>query len=366
MRIISFSCRNLNSFINKDFSFFEDVTFLHGINGSGKTTILRAIASLLTPDPIWLANASFDSLKVTVQHGDKEFSISTTRNDILIFVEISGFKTLSDEISIEQIKRLSDQDDDEPYAWTIDSEGLVKRVRAFTQSKETFAFVSSLPTPIFLGLDRTTLSPSAIPRSHRPQPRAMQTYFRTQLDDAIVEAERLLTKQLTSLSVERNKIFATLRNQLVLSPFSTPQEWNMDPTKIEGLIIELEKIESSVISALEKINIGSKDIADRVHPFFREAVSSAKNASIGYQELNKIQKSKDRFGAEWTSIYVKKISPFLNIVPSISIIMHTLSNIEETNRLEKLLSRPLETYQTIMQSFFGEFWKNFTFSGKFN
>jgi predicted ATPase len=354
MRVISFSCEDLNSFISKEITFFEDVTFLHGINGSGKTTILRAIASLLTPDPIWLASATFRSLKVRIQHLEKEFQIEALIDQEALTIKISGAEQHEDTISIEQIRRLSDPEHDDPYSFVIETDATAKRVSTFTDKNRALAFIRSLPTPIFLGLDRTTLTSAGSVRSSRSRSRVMHSYFRTQLDDAIVEAERLVTTQLTSLTVERNKLFASLRNHLVLAPFSPPSQIDTDTNKIDDLTIQLEKIESSVISALEKINIHKKDIDERVRPFFVAAVSSAKSAAEGYRELEKLQRSGKQDAKSFTSIYMEKINPFTNIVPSISIIMHTLSNIEETNRTEKLLSRPIETYQAIMKSFFGD------------
>ena len=79
MRIISFSCKNLNFFLNREIQFYPDVSFLHGINGSGKTTILRAIASLLTPDPIWLANSTYESIEVSIEHANQVFSIQSVK-----------------------------------------------------------------------------------------------------------------------------------------------------------------------------------------------------------------------------------------------------------------------------------------------
>lgn len=175
------------------------------------------------------------------------------------------------------------------------------------------------------------------------------------MDDAIFEAERLLTRQLAILSSERNRIFATLRNQLVLSSFVAPKtSFAIGPDEIDALTQRLETIQSAVIAALEKINISKEDITEKVRPFFKNAVSFAKSASDGYRELNKLQRSNKPDSNAFSAIYMEKIGPFLNLAPAISIIMNTLSNIEEANTSEKILSRPLETYQSIMESFFGD------------
>src|SRR5262245_12827683 len=105
MRLISFSCKELNSFINRKIDFFPDVSFLHGINGSGKTTILRAIASLLTPDPVWLFNASFSAIEVRLDHNNQEFIIGAYRGETsALTIKITGGIDLEDTISPDDIR----------------------------------------------------------------------------------------------------------------------------------------------------------------------------------------------------------------------------------------------------------------------
>ena len=73
MKITHFKCSGLNAFLDYEFDLYPDVSFLHGINGSGKTTILRAIASLLTPDPVWLLNSIYDQLHLSLNHKGQKF-----------------------------------------------------------------------------------------------------------------------------------------------------------------------------------------------------------------------------------------------------------------------------------------------------
>lgn len=58
--INTFSAVDVYGSTNIDISFFEELTFLYGLNGSGKTTALRLIMALLTPSvktlleiPVW-------------------------------------------------------------------------------------------------------------------------------------------------------------------------------------------------------------------------------------------------------------------------------------------------------------------------
>ncbi|WP_428978022.1 AAA family ATPase [Lichenibacterium ramalinae] len=50
MRIVSFVSHRLNGYLDFDLNFHEDLSFLIGINGSGKTSVLKAIVGCLGPD----------------------------------------------------------------------------------------------------------------------------------------------------------------------------------------------------------------------------------------------------------------------------------------------------------------------------
>src|SRR3569623_2929636 len=220
MQIKHFSCSNLNAFLNYEFDVFSDVSFLHGINGSGKTSVLRAIASLLTPDPTWLFTSSIEKISEVLDHHGQEYAISATSippNNVMM--QISGGIELSETFSIDELLPALNNRDEEAY-WRANAsaaqEEWALRSRRIIEGFKTFSFIGSLPTPIFLGLERTTLSHLANPRaSQRVRNRSVHSYFRTSLDDALYEAERLVTTQLASLSAERNLIFETLRNQFV-------------------------------------------------------------------------------------------------------------------------------------------------------
>ena len=349
MRVLEFRCTELNAFLDYHFRFHRDVSFLYGINGSGKTSVLRAIASLLTPDPFWLFNTDYKELHILFEHLGERTRISAVRTDKRLSMQIAGSVQLSEEIDLDDARLAVGRTLEEDFRTIADTDEWALRSRYFVERFKTFSQISALPTPIFLGLDRTTLTQGTIkhqPRSRRS--RSIHPYFRTQLDDAMQEAERLLAQQLSALSIERNKIFAALRNEFVLSLFQIPTSRSqslLDVNK-DKFKKRQEEMRNSVINALQKINIGSNKINDVVEPFFEEMKRVWDLASQAVPPSHDDQKA--------LVAYFEKVTPQLNFKPYISIIEGTLSKIEEANNKDRELYNTVESYQNIMNSFFGD------------
>ena len=66
-------------------SFNSDLTFITGINGSGKTSAVRATTALLTPSIPDLANLDYRKISVTVEH-EGETRITAERTDTEIAI----------------------------------------------------------------------------------------------------------------------------------------------------------------------------------------------------------------------------------------------------------------------------------------
>ena len=55
MKVLDFQCEKVHGYLTFKLTFNSDLTFITGINGSGKTSAVRATTALLTPSLLDLA-----------------------------------------------------------------------------------------------------------------------------------------------------------------------------------------------------------------------------------------------------------------------------------------------------------------------
>ena len=70
MKIARLEAQHVHGHLSIDVEFFEDLTFLTGLNGSGKTSALRLLMALLTPSIEELWAISFSTAAVTVREDE--------------------------------------------------------------------------------------------------------------------------------------------------------------------------------------------------------------------------------------------------------------------------------------------------------
>ena len=63
MKIRRFRAKEVNGYLDFDIKFNKDLTFVTGINGTGKTSALNSISALIFPRLDYLSNTAFKELK---------------------------------------------------------------------------------------------------------------------------------------------------------------------------------------------------------------------------------------------------------------------------------------------------------------
>lgn len=75
MRLKTFQATKLNHIEHLKIDFYRDVTFLTGVNGSGKTSVLRAINALLTPNLEDLGKLNFEEISISFELSRRVYTL---------------------------------------------------------------------------------------------------------------------------------------------------------------------------------------------------------------------------------------------------------------------------------------------------
>src|SRR5271166_4632694 len=148
MRLKRFKACGVHGYLKFDIRFNNDITFLTGINGSGKTTVVQSIISLITPSLLTLANLSFVSMSVDVENDGADVTIAAERQDSVVTLRT----TSTDEpFTLPPFV----PDPDEPRS---SEQQFYLELTTGRTLHPVIQFINSLPTPMFLDLDRRARS----------------------------------------------------------------------------------------------------------------------------------------------------------------------------------------------------------------
>jgi predicted ATP-binding protein involved in virulence len=91
MKLVRFSGTGIHGYLTINIKFNVDLTFITGINGSGKTSALNAIVALISPDLRMLANLQFTEIQLEVENNSEIIvvSASTTENGVVLLSSVT-------------------------------------------------------------------------------------------------------------------------------------------------------------------------------------------------------------------------------------------------------------------------------------
>ena len=209
MKLICFKGINVRGYLNFDINFREDITFLIGINGSGKTTVLQLISAILLPSFQPLTSIAFDNIYLhwlSNEKKDLQFWASKNDNDIKLEFSVNNENKVSSKIKIISI---------------YDTLELREKVENdFYQSKVIMS-INKYESPVILGIDRklslgVLSSDSFLKHSiirHRNRSNHGTEYEK--IDEALWELKAIVSNTFRKIADEQDKIMANFQQDLI-------------------------------------------------------------------------------------------------------------------------------------------------------
>src|ERR1041385_4233759 len=90
MRLNRFKGVEIYGYLNFDIGFHRELTFLTGINGGGKTTVVNGVIALISPNLRVLAELDYRSIRVEFENDGVKGHIEGRREGEVISLSVSS------------------------------------------------------------------------------------------------------------------------------------------------------------------------------------------------------------------------------------------------------------------------------------
>ncbi|KQN32372.1 hypothetical protein ASE92_17350 [Pedobacter sp. Leaf41] len=392
MKLKRFIATNAHGYLNFDIDFFEETTFLIGINGSGKTSALKLILGLISPSWINLNQIYFETaILVCETSSGEEITIQAVNLDQnSIEISISPFDIKPHKFSRMDISKV------DFTASRLENRSILSYILRQEQRFHQNAVVKKIEeftTPIFLGLDRRIyegreidlLNLDNLTRQKQPTEPLKGNLF-----ESLKDIEKLVFDNYFLYTQEQSAINETLKNQIIQSSFEVLNE-NQLEIKIDTNPDGWKERRYQVLKAAKKINVpgiieqlneffstleGLQAILERKnksnkksHSFDRQEVSAFQKWYINMPQLQRIDKiislydeSEEKIQTEFTpfknfenltNTFLKESNKRLQIGNNGELIIHLPQNPEPTN-IFKLSSGEQQILVMLAQLIFSE------------
>lgn len=298
MIIKNFKATKVHGYLSFDINFMEDITYLIGSNGCGKTTVLKLISGLLLPYYDYLATIKYDTISISLSDNEQDYLIEAKQDKQSIKISFGEGKTSSFPLMSDEDILLAKNDG---YM----SPRLAATYRTFNES-ELIKKIRNLTTPIVLGLNRR-LPTLRLLRDDYIERRINNNLNRnkniSEIDLALLDIRELMFTHVRQNASQQKDITSRFREALLKETmrlidmgsfnklFSDKFNFEREKSKLE----EKEKEISSIIK-----NLGVPELTESINTYFNEA----KKLLI---QLNKVMTDKTLNDIEKT----EKVSPLM-------------------------------------------------------
>lgn len=218
MKVARLQAEKVHGYLPIDVEFFDDLTFLTGLNGSGKTSALRLLMALLTPNLDELGAISFSRAAVTITEVEGETVVTAEKTPEAVTLSVTSMEerlyiSSSDLEIYMDLKRR-----EEPRSPLLEK----------YQHHPIFQRIKAISTPMFLGLDRRFYAPGTVPEDMNELRRREYMARRFWPDDAtargaavaaLVEVNYLVVTRMQEVRASQEQLDERLRAEFFTKAF---------------------------------------------------------------------------------------------------------------------------------------------------
>ena len=343
MEINRLKATSVFKYLDIDISFNNDLTFIVGFNGSGKTTAIRLINALLTPSPKELNLIPFDEAEITLTHEKKKVVIVANKKENHISINIKSSKNIKGSFNIPI---LDFEELEYRYEQKERGENYFKSLILEERDNNVLKYILGLPSPYFLGLDRKIhgtdpfelqARPNRLIAARRRPASHYQKIISGNLGTSLVEVQELLYETMAQIRRVADKENEKQRKNLLISSFKYTRaddvfSGKFDFTIEEGLLERRGEFEET----LRQLDMFTGDAEKEITRFFDSLQELLKKRS-------KNGKDGEGIDFEWiiNKAQINRIYEFLKIID------------DTKNKIDKINSN-LKSFVDLVNSYYAE------------
>lgn len=340
MIIKKFIATNVHDYLNYEIDFNEHLTFLIGINGTGKTSVLKLILGLISPSFNYLNSIDYDFIELEcIDENDTSFKISSQKDEEQSY---SLNLSINNDVPIEgKIIKLN-KTQQRYLDYEKEDEQTTSIIEGFND-QEVVQKIKSLTTPLFLGLDRRVYEGRQIDKMR-------QSFFLRRkyknfpqgdpLNFSLIDIQEVIYDYYRIIASKQPEINQNFKNKILLQSFEflDSQEIN-----IINDFKELREKKQDALDAFDNLNIvGFKN---QVDTFFEQLETVLK-------EINNRRKPNDNDAISKDSI--EFFQKWFNNQPQLKRIDKLIEYNQAYQTEIEGLYEPIEKLKTLINEFFSE------------
>jgi energy-coupling factor transporter ATP-binding protein EcfA2 len=295
MIIKSFEAKKVNGYLDFSIEFNDELNFLIGINGSGKTTAINLMLGLISPSWFHLTQIKYDYAKIIVIDKDVEFEIkalSLDNNKIKLSISGGEIEELSSVIrGIDLTSNLSSELTRMAIRQTIVRQS---RLEGNFIELDAVKEIRKLVTPAFLGLDRRIhkgIDIDILSLDNYSRGKEINEELKENLYESLNDIEELIKSAFLTFSNTQTEIGNSLKNSIIYSSFDIIESTNDGFAMTAQSKIDIVSRRARIIEASKNFEI--PDLEIKISNYFDELLKLQKEFDEREKNKNKIKNLRD-------------------------------------------------------------------------
>lgn len=267
MKITRFFCSKLHGFLDIDITFNSDLNFITGINGVGKTAVLKTIKAITSPIPDfhYLSNLEFSNIIVYLEKDKNKYKIECKLDN--------SIKKLNIKNITKEINNNPDLVDEKIWINIPNSDSFEETEYKFKRS-EFYKIIPKKFSCLFLDLKRNMIENKLGQDFNEFQDNFLiRTYFSSKVELSHNEIKNAIENKIKILHNEVDNLQRNLYSDIlqICFEFMTVND-HLQISDNENDINELIKSKSDVIRTIENIEkkFNIKNIKEKINDFFNK------------------------------------------------------------------------------------------------